>query len=550
MKMIEEKQTVRKHSRLIWIFICIYFLIVAGFYLGKSVGERQGLEYRFWVDACFCIWVWFVPILLVGVMLLKACIKKWKRKNAWKWILSVLLVGYSGVAVYASFLYILFSAFTMTSDERMPDGNLVVAVPYGMESIHHYAEPVGMLFRRDISFDEKRTAESLSKIYGVNFQALREENGQWIYGSDAYPEIEVTNIRYGFSEINYLDNNFSLALTSKMLKEHQDVFDSHGVELVSYLYGKSEVNPNGLGTYAAVLVSEENKERAAEAIAEFIKLTLQEDLRPDSKSIWDCIDGSVFLVVETEESGKYQSIRNIPFAHKPQYSWIFDTSVTAEELAEEIVINKETDGKEEDELPECIEKSPETLESSNNVTEENSQELLNHYLSIEPSCTFVTEDGLEFRMVGVDRALGSSFYVLIGVEEQGRKCTFVNPDPYNGSGGESRWIIFLNEDLGFSCLSHAAGSCGSLYRTDDGGNSWEIVEYPSVKAQLPDGTYYNPFVMPEEVYEEDGVLYMKVGQGADGDYYDDELGFCHGVYRSFDLGTNWEFVQNITVTRE
>ena len=312
--MREEKQTTRKHKKFIWVFICSYFLIVAGYYFGKSVGERLGLEYRFWVDACFRIWVWFVPILSAGMMLLRICIRQWKRKSPWRWVSSVLLVGFAGVAVCASLLYALFSAFTMTSDEKMPDGNLVVAVPHGiMESIYNYAEPVGLLFRRDFTFDEKRTADSLSKIYGVTFHALREENGQWIYGSDAYPEIEITNIRYGFTEVNYLDNNFALALTSRMLEEHQDVFASRGVELVSYLYGQSEVNPKGLGIYTAVLVSEENKERAAEAISEFIKNTLQEDLRPDGKSKWDCVDGSIFLVADTEEKGKYQSIRNSPF---------------------------------------------------------------------------------------------------------------------------------------------------------------------------------------------------------------------------------------------
>lgn len=515
--MLEEKQTARKSKKFLWMIICSYFLIVAGYCLGKVVGEQQDLEYRFWVDACFRIWVWFVPLLFMGITLLKACVRKWKQHSLWKWILTVLSLGYIGVALYFSFIYVLVALFTLTFDEKMPDGNLVVAVPHGMESVHHYAEPVGLLFRREFAFDAERTADSLSKIYGVPFEALREESGQWIYGSEAYPEIEVTNILYGFMESNYLDNNFSLALTSKMLEVHQDVFASQGIELVSYIFGQSEANPEGKGIYTAVLVSEENKERVANAIAEFIKLTLKEDLRPDGKSIWDCVDGSVFLVVETEESGKYQSIRNIPFARKPQYSWIFDASVTAEEIAEGIVIKEEKDDKAEDELMEYIEKSPETLESSNHVTEENSQALLDHYLSIEPSCTFVTEDGLEYRMVGVDRALGSSFYVLIGVEEQGRKCTFVNPDPYNGSGGEARWIAFLNEDLGFSCLAYSAGSQGSLYRTEDGGSSWKDVEYPSANVKLSDGTYYNPFVMPEKVYEEDGILYMEAGQGTDGD---------------------------------
>ena len=342
--MIEEKQTARKFKRFLWILIGIYFLIVAGYCLGKRIGDRQGLEYRFWMDACFRIWVWFAPILFAGTMLLRSCIRQWKgnssRKNPWRWVLLVLTIGFAGAAVYTSLFYVLFSAFTMTSEEKMPDGNLVVAVPSGMESVHHYAEPVGLLFRRKFTFDEKRTADSLSKIYEVPFQALREENGQWIYGSDAYPEIEVTNIRYGYMETDYLDNNFELALTGKMLQEHQELFASCDVELVSFLFGQSEVNPEGLGTYTAVLVSEENKERAAEAISAFIKITLQEDLRPDGKSIWERVYGSIFLVVETEERGNYRSIRNIPFSRRPKYSWIFDASATAEEIEEEIAIKK------------------------------------------------------------------------------------------------------------------------------------------------------------------------------------------------------------------
>lgn len=39
--------------------------------------------------------------------------------------------------------------------------------------------------------------------------------------------------------------------------------------------------------------------------------------------------------------------------------------------------------------------------------------------------------------------------------------------------------------------------------------------------ELSDGETYNPFVIPEVPYEEDGVLYVKVGQGQFGDYYGD-----------------------------
>lgn len=108
----------------------------------------------------------------------------------------------------------------------------------------------------------------------------------------------------------------------------------------------------------------------------------------------------------------------------------------------------------------------------------------------------------------------------------------------------------LDKNVGFSCLAHAAGSYGSLYRTKDGGISWEEIDYPSAKAKLPDGSYYNPFVMPEKVYDENGLLFMEVGQGADGDYYDSELGFCHGVYQSETNGASWEYINSISVPRE
>ena len=282
--MAEDVQTGKKSKKYIWILFLGYFLLVAGYYIGKNVGNRLGVEYRFWVDALFCICVWFVPVMFVGIVLLKICIRQWKKKSIGRWILSLVLICYTGVAAYASFFYVLFGAFTLTFDEKMPDGNLVVAVPNGMESIHHYAEPVAFFFRRDFSFDQVRTADSLSKIYGVDFQAVKEENGQWIYASDMYPGVEMSNIRYGFMESNYLSNDFNLVLTGKMLEKHREIFMDHGIELVPYYSGQNESAENNQRSITAVLVSEENKQKAAQAIAAFIQTTLEEDQRADEKS--------------------------------------------------------------------------------------------------------------------------------------------------------------------------------------------------------------------------------------------------------------------------
>ncbi len=114
---------------------------------------------------------------------------------------------------------------------------------------------------------------------------------------------------------------------------------------------------------------------------------------------------------------------------------------------------------------------------------------------------------------------------------------------------EANWITFLtDEKIGFSCLAYSGGSLGQLYRTEDGGRSFSSVTYPSGMVKLSDGTYYNPFVMPVKIWEEDDILYLDVGQGPEGDYYNDE-GFCHGLYSSTDKGITWKYEKEFAVTR-
>ena len=182
--------------------------------------------------------------------------------------------------------------------------------------------------------------------------------------------------------------------------------------------------------------------------------------------------------------------------------------------------------------------------------QELSQETVQYYLTLEPDCAYRTADGVEYRMVPVDRACGSSYYALVATADEGISAVMANGDPYLGSGGGAKWISFLEDgQTGFSCLAYGGGAYGSLYRTGDGGKSFQEVQYPSARAVLSDGTYYNPFVMPERVYEEAGKLYMEAGQGPDGDYYGEE-GYCHGLYESSDKGTTWSYVGEIPAQRK
>lgn len=185
-----------------------------------------------------------------------------------------------------------------------------------------------------------------------------------------------------------------------------------------------------------------------------------------------------------------------------------------------------------------------TVASSGAPSAEILEEMPVEWRDYEAECSYRKKDGTELRMVGVDRAAGSSFYVLLEAEG-GINTSVVNRDPYLGHGGYARWIDFLeDEKMGFSCLSYSGGSLGSLYRTEDGGKSFQQITYPSPQIKLPDGSLYNPFIMPDKIWEEEGKLYMMAGQGPDGDYYENGV-WVYGLYESEDMGKNWRYTGTV-----
>ena len=168
------------------------------------------------------------------------------------------------------------------------------------------------------------------------------------------------------------------------------------------------------------------------------------------------------------------------------------------------------------------------------------------YSSIEPECTYTSEDGTVYGMLPVDRAAGSSYYVFAAYKEGETIPALVNEDPFCGSGGQVTWIDFIdNSNLGFSCLTYNGGDDGMLFRTEDGGKSFTQIEYPSAEVELSDGTIYNPFTIPEKVWSEGAALYMLAGQSPwSGDYYNDELEkHPSGLYVSYDDGISFNYLR-------
>lgn len=189
--------------------------------------------------------------------------------------------------------------------------------------------------------------------------------------------------------------------------------------------------------------------------------------------------------------------------------------------------------KEEDRKPEQDQQTDESAGMQQDLETEKeaevSQEQIDFYMSLEPECSFLREDDMELRLVPVDRACGSSYYVLIGVKSG--ECSFANQDPFLGSGGQALFIYFVDNEVGYLAKSYSGGSLGELFVTEDGGKSFQNVNIEEPQVKFSDHTSYCPFVMPEEIYQQDNEIYLVMGQGPDGDYHG-EAGYSCGVYQA------------------
>lgn len=154
---------------------------------------------------------------------------------------------------------------------------------------------------------------------------------------------------------------------------------------------------------------------------------------------------------------------------------------------------------------------------------------------------FYLKDGMRYRLNVEDKATGSFIYSLQQTTDGGNKWVVLNDNPFNGSVGEASGIFFIDENIGFIGASRNGGCEGELYRTEDGGKSFNKIEFESKLVTLDNGYSFNPFDFPKVPYEKDGKLYLNIEQGSDGDYN----GNSSLLYTSKDKGKIWEYVKEI-----
>ena len=172
-------------------------------------------------------------------------------------------------------------------------------------------------------------------------------------------------------------------------------------------------------------------------------------------------------------------------------------------------------------------------------------EIPEYWLTTEPEATWEFQDGSSLMLVPVDRAAGSNFYVMLGTTaENPDEVIVVNDDPFYSIGAGAVEMQFVNDELGFVTMFLNGGDNGILYRTEDGGETFFLVDISLVvmESEVNPGDYFTPFDTPEDVVEKDGVLCLIMGQGTDADYYIDGK-LASAVYISSDEGITWKYLK-------
>lgn len=133
--------------------------------------------------------------------------------------------------------------------------------------------------------------------------------------------------------------------------------------------------------------------------------------------------------------------------------------------------------------------------------------------------------------MAVDRSLGSDYYTTYYTADLQTWTQITLPDIVWSNLTCTCWT---GDGIGY----YAKGE--SLYLTKDNGVTFEEVHIPEHGERVAE-LGYNPFDSAEKIYQEEGITYILMGQGDDGDYARDGK-LVKALYQSQD-GENFTFVE-------
>ncbi|MCD8376951.1 MAG: hypothetical protein LUD69_08405 [Oscillospiraceae bacterium] len=310
------------------VIFALWALLILAYHAGKWIVEANQLEYRQWVGDWYTLFFWLLPLILLGALLWQ--FRSGREEGRARKLLTAGFAVYLFVAalVFAAAIFI-YALSVKTTESTMSDGNYKITVMTGYHDYTvYYAEPATIFARRTFEWDNNRYAESLSRMYGADFQYIGEDaQGNPQFSAAAYFDIAVTV--YGVEDD--IEDDLRYMVTSARLEQEWDTYFTSGEELVTYNHDYYSYASYRNPVYA-VAVSRSTAAGAAQDLAAFIQNECENAVRADGEPLYEWLDGSVYLLFQGNGGdSEYSGTRNIPYGINGN-SWSYDAGVQAEDL--------------------------------------------------------------------------------------------------------------------------------------------------------------------------------------------------------------------------
>lgn len=145
-----------------------------------------------------------------------------------------------------------------------------------------------------------------------------------------------------------------------------------------------------------------------------------------------------------------------------------------------------------------------------------------------------------YSVITFDKTMSQEASAILSTTDGGKTWEYIGAGP---RGSLLKSCKFYEDGLGFFSYPYVDGNETNLYRTEDGGRTFEpvILEPQELKSDI--GLEWSQVYKEANVPElNDGIMTLLVTQGSDGDY---KGGNLMARYESHDLGKTWTYVDQV-----
>lgn len=145
-----------------------------------------------------------------------------------------------------------------------------------------------------------------------------------------------------------------------------------------------------------------------------------------------------------------------------------------------------------------------------------------------------------YSVITFDKTMSQEASAILSTTDGGKTWEHVGSGPRGSLLKSSK---FYDDGLGFFSYPYVEGNETNLYRTEDGGRTFEPVILEPQELNSDIGLEWSKVYKEANVPElNDGVMTLLVTQGADGDY---KGGNLMARYESYDLGKTWTYIDQV-----